>query len=134
MLLEQALDLVTNASAEELRSLTRDELIFITGGMSPEDAQTFFFEKNIKVFGGINEYVNDFFAKGTVEHMKTLPNQQRLGAIALLTKISTKQGLTQQNKQRVDAAIGQLSRNAKAAAPAARRRKTLRKRSRTNRR
>ena len=121
MLLVQALQIVKNSRAEELRSLTRDELMFIVAGMNAEESQTFFFEKNVKVFGGVNGYVDDFFAKGTIEQMKSLPKSQRVGAIALLTKMSTAARISQGNKERVDAAINLLSRNAYAAAAARKR-------------
>jgi len=121
MLLAQALQIVKNSRAEELRSLTRDELMFIVDGMNAEESQTFFFEKNVKVFGGVNGYVDDFFAKGTIEQMKLLPKSQRVGAIALLTKMSMAERISQGNKERVDAAINLLSRNAYAAAAARKR-------------
>lgn len=121
MLLAQALQIVKNSLAEELRSLTRNEFMFIVAGMGPEDIQTFMVAKNVKIFGGINPYIDDFFAKGTVDHMKLLPKSQRAGAIALLTKMSKTAGIFQGNKERVDAAINLLSRNASAAAAARKR-------------
>jgi len=121
MLLAQALQIVKNSRAEELRSLTRDELMFIVDGMNAEESQTLLFEKNVKVFGGVNGYVDDFFAKGTIEQMKLLPKSQRVGAIALLTKMSMAERISQGNKERVDAAINLLSSNAYAAAAARKR-------------
>ena len=60
MLIEEALEVVNEWTAEELRTLDHNELMFIIDGMNDEQVSRFFMEKNVKVFGGIDGYVNDF--------------------------------------------------------------------------
>lgn len=134
MKINDALKLVENSTEEELSRITRDEFMFIVAGMSPEDIQTFMFAKNIKVYGGINGYVDNFFAKGTVEQLKLLPLIHRAGGIATLKKMLTTPGISEPNKLRIDNALEQLSINPNAPARAARKRKTRKSRRSRSRR
>ena len=51
MLIEEALKIVNEMSAEELRSLNHNDYAEIMDGMTEEDIGRFFMEKNVKVFG-----------------------------------------------------------------------------------
>jgi hypothetical protein len=101
MRLADGLSIVEQASVTDLRSLTRDELQFILAGMNPEEVQTFLFAKNVKIFGGINGYINDFFRQETVGKTLQFPPIQRIGTIAVLTTMSAYPGVTKKNKERV---------------------------------
>ncbi len=78
--------------------MTRDDLIRIVGTLSQEEIKTFLFEKNIKVFGGINPYVEDFLAK-----MNTgVPKDAMVGFIAMLDTMNAYPGLSEENKLKVN--------------------------------
>lgn len=126
MRLADGLALVEQSSAKELASITRDEFMFIVAGMAPEEIQTFMFSKNIKIFGGINKYVDDFFRKGTVAAAAAMPLEQRIGILSVLQKMSEYEGINKKNKERVAKAIQTL--NPQPAAPAARLSKTRKQR------
>ena len=122
MHIDDAIDLIEQSSAKELASLTRDEFMFIVAGMSPEDIQTFMVAKNVKIFGGINPYVDDFFMKGTVEKTLQLPKEQQAGTVAVLRRLMATEGITEKNKTRIQKALKDLG------VAGGRRRKTRRNR------
>jgi hypothetical protein len=101
MQLEDAVELVEQSSAKELASLTRDEFMFIVAGMSSEEIQTFMVKKNIKIFGGINPYIDDFFMKETVKKTLQHPNELLAGTVAILKKMLVTEGINEKNKKRV---------------------------------
>ena len=118
---ERILQFVEESSVHELRSLTRHELTAISGFLSPTQFQNFMFAKNVKIFGGINGYVNDMFDKDTVERVFNMPNgNSKTSAVRglqhSLEKMLTYNDLTETNRGRVQNAILLLS---GAAAPAA---------------
>jgi hypothetical protein len=127
MRLDEAIQLIEQSSAKELASLTRDEFMFIVAGMSPEDIQNFMFAKNIKIFGGINPYIDDFFMKETVEKTLQFPKEQQAGTVAVLKKMQTIEGVSKKNKTRLEKALKDLG------AAGGRRRKTRRNRTRRQR-
>jgi hypothetical protein len=101
MRLADSLRIVEQASVTDLRSLTRDELMYILAGMNPDEVQAFLFAKNVKIFGGINGYIDDFFRQETVGKTLQFPPIQRIGTIAVLTTMSAYPGVTKKNKERV---------------------------------
>jgi small basic protein len=122
MIIADALELINELSADELRSLTRDGLMFIIDGMSPEDISRFLMEKNVKVFGSINAYVDDFLNK-------TAFVQGDIGKNILLNKMLEYPGISEENKTRIRAAINIITRTAPAAGG---RRKKTNKRKRSS--
>lgn len=128
MLIEEALELVNEMSADDLKSLERDDIMFIVDGMSQEDKGRFLMEKNVKVFGGIDGYVNDFLNK---VNLVTMNEQGKAGARALLNKMLLYPGISEPSRTRIQSALASIS---YASAPAAggkrkasRKRKTYRK-------
>jgi hypothetical protein len=108
---EDALQLIDELSVEDLRSLTKEQLMDIVSHLTPEQASDFIFAKNIKIFGGINGYVNDFFAKNTISKIKAMPNGVKVRTIAstieLLNKM-LKPELTEENRSRINNGIAEL--------------------------
>jgi len=103
MLINDALELVNQTHASNLESLTREEIMFIVQGMTPEEIETFIFEKNIKIFGSINRYIDDFFKQETV------PSGNKLGVISVLKKMLSYEGVTKKNKARIEKALKSLN-------------------------
>ena len=128
MLIEEALEVVNEWTAEELRTLDHNELMFIIDGMNDEQVARFFMEKNVKVFGGIDGYVNDFLNK---VNLVTMNEQGKAGARALLNRMLLYPGISEPSRKRIQDALASIS---YASAPAAggkrkasRKRKTYRK-------
>lgn len=99
MLIEKALELVNEMSASDLKRLTRDELMIIVDGMNEQDRGHFFMEKNIKVFGGIDGYVNDFLNKVNLHSMN---EQAKAAAIIMLNKMLLYPGISEAVKKRIE--------------------------------
>ena len=102
MRLEEALELIQNLTQEELRSLTRDQIIYIVGDMNTEERGRFFLEKNIKVFGGIDEYVRDFLEKVNINSLNA---NGKAGSRDILNKMLAYPGISEKSKQRVEGAL-----------------------------
>ena len=121
MLIEEALELLNEIDGDDLRTLTRDDLMFILDGMNEQDRGRFFMEKNVKVFGGIDGYVNDFLNK---TNLKTLNEQGKSGARVILNKMLLYPGISAESKTRVQSALASISYET---APAAGGKRTRRK-------
>ena len=126
--IEDALDLIEDFTVEQLKALTQEDLLIILQGMSAENRRRFFIEKNVKIFGGINQYVDDFLEKTNINSMNP---QGKMGARSILQAMLAYPGVTEENNKLLLEAIAKTE--PKGAAPAAggnRRRKTLRNRRR----
>jgi hypothetical protein len=117
--LQDALDIVEDTDVELLRQLPIEVIQQISQLLTPDEYKEFLFAKNVKIFGGINEYANDIFDKGTIEKVKNKPAKVGLALAAILTKILSEPGLTDNNKRRVSQAIRELNQTPTASAPAA---------------
>ena len=126
--LQDALDIVEDTDIELLRQLPIEVLQQISQLLTPDEYKEFLFAKNVKMFGGINEYANDIFDKGTIEKVKNKPTKVGLALAAILTKILSEPGLTDDNKRRVSQAIRELNQTPSASAPAAGGAKKLKRR------
>lgn len=127
---------ISESSPEEVRDEFRQgglALQFMALLQNPDNIQTILFEKNLKIFGGINEYVEDFLPQ-ILEVLPSLSLAQqettKTGARLTVSLMLSTPGLTAENRQRLqDALQGPLASHA--AAPAAgrrRRRRATRKR------
>jgi len=118
MLLTEALQFVENCSVGELRGLQREELLYIINGLTGPEVSDFMFAKNIKIFGGINGYVEDFLV--SVPRIQTM-NAAKPGAMQTLNRMLTYGDLTSNNRTRINSALALLSGAAAAAAGGRRR-------------
>ena len=126
--IEDALELIEDFTVEQLKALTQEDLLIILQGMSAENRRRFFIEKNVKIFGGINQYVDDFLDKTNINSMNP---QGKMGARSILQAMLAYPGVTEENNKLLLEAIAKTE--PKGAAPAAggnRKRKTLRNRRR----
>ncbi len=106
MKLADALALIANHTPEELRRIPPRDLFAIVEGMTSEEVYTFMFEKNIKVFGGINPWVDDFFEKDTVGRAINTGRRQAVrGTIAMLQRMQSYNHLSEENHARISDAI-----------------------------
>jgi len=120
----------------------------------PEEFADYIIAKNIKISGGINQYINNFFAESPaygmdpIDYALSLPfGERRAGIIEsttiVLSKMLIQPDINAENRARIEAAIDRLNPpNPGAAAPAAggarrraqRRRRSIRRRRSTRRR
>jgi len=139
MRLDIALTFIDRASAARLGSLTKDEIQFIADGMTPDEVGTFLFAKNVKIFGGINGYANDFFAKGTLERIAAMPagpdkEDTKRALREMLERMLTYADLSAENRSRITGAIAGVLGAAAAAAGGSRHRRKATRRRQTRRR
>jgi hypothetical protein len=71
------------------------------------------FAKNIKIYGGIDIYINDFFAKGSVQTINTMePGPAKdasiFGALITLRKMNEYE-ITAENRERIKNALNILN-------------------------
>jgi hypothetical protein len=122
MHLEEALKLINELSPQEVKSLSNHDIMFIVQGMNGEEVGKFFIEKNVRAFGGIDGYVDDFLKKVNIREMNIV---KKTGARAILNKMLAYPGISDASKTRIREA---LTESAYETAPAAGgKRKTKRK-------
>jgi hypothetical protein len=106
MLLEEALEIVNDWTAEELKTLNKNDYAMIMDGMTQDEIGRFFMEKNVKVFGGIDGYVNDFLNKVNLQAMN---EQGKGGARILLNKMLLYPGISEGSRKRIQAALASIN-------------------------
>ena len=120
--LDIALNIINILSQEELLNLGNEELRYIVRNLNGEEISEFIFAKNIKIFGGINKYVENFFSSNTINKIKAMPAGEmkittKNGAIKAMNKMLRYDELTPENRNTINMAILQL--NNEGSAPAA---------------
>jgi hypothetical protein len=108
MTLATALDFIHSSTIKQLRELSRERLVELMSGLTPAEIETFMFEKNINIFGGINGYANDMFKQKVVEKVLQFPVQQRLGLVSIFRHMLTYENLTKTNEKRITKALTKL--------------------------
>lgn len=96
---------VETHSPEEMNSITKEELQSLSVLLSPDQFTSFLILKNIKRFGGIDEYMNDFFLKDTVEG--TLRRRLPIEGVQRILK-SVLHMVNQENANRVTASLERI--------------------------
>lgn len=119
--MNQALEFVRTSTPEQLRSLNSNSLMAIAMTLTPEERGEFLFAKNLKIFGGINNYINDVFNKQTIERIHQMPsgqqkNNAKEGVRHLFNKMLTYPDVTQFNINRINKALSTVLISAAAAA------------------
>ena len=104
---QELIELVDDLSVQELRAMTPDVLRSLMSEIQfPVNIQAFLFAKNIKILGGINEYIDDF-----LPHMDRLvanPAMNRMGAISILRRMLHHPDISEHYRGRVHAALDRL--------------------------
>lgn len=134
--LRKFLEALESSSVEDLRRIRHADLLRVSEILSEREFSDFMFAKNIKVFGGINNYVDDFFHKNTISKILAMSDglgksSYIKGCLITLNKMLKHDDLTHTNRTKITNAISQLSHNSLAgSAPAAggRRKKSKSKR------
>jgi len=134
---ELILAFIESRSTEELRLLPRELWVDLLSRIpDQQDRQRILFAKNIKLYGGINEYINDFFDKDTVNRiiaMEAGPGRSAAveGAKFTLERMATHEETSEENKARALAGKAQLDNlvGGRRRRRASRRRTTRKKRS-----
>ena len=95
---------ISTHSSEEMVLLGRQELQIISKLLSPSAFTYFLILKNIKRFGGINEYMNDFFLHDTVNGTlkQNLPID---GVKCILQTVQTIPEINLENQNRIKRAL-----------------------------
>lgn len=96
--MEEARKYIAERTPQQLSQMTRDDIIRIAGTLTKDEFKTFLFEKNVKLFGGINPYVEDFLAKINTG----VPKDAMVGFIAMLNTMDAYPGLSEENKVKVN--------------------------------
>lgn len=118
--LQQLLGFVESATNEELREISQPEILLqLTSGLTPDERSQFLLAKNVKTFGGINPYVEDFLGK-TLSAIASMPDgpmkdNVKQGQKGMVEKLLAYDGLTPENKSKLQ----QVFTGAFGAAPAA---------------
>ena len=135
-------ELATDETVRFVVLLARDRLIELG---RPEEFADYVVAKNIKISGGINEYINHFFSEspaygmGPIDYALSLPIDDRRAAIInsttiILRKMLAQPGLTAENRARIEAAINRMNPPMAAAAAGGARRSRRSRGSRGSRR
>ena len=98
MHIDEAITLINNTSADKLKALTSSDLMGIIQGMNKDDIGRFLFEKNVKIFGGIDGYVTDFLAK---TKLTSMTSAGKSGAKIILEKMLSYPGISDASKKHV---------------------------------
>jgi hypothetical protein len=86
----------------------------------PEEFADYIIAKNIKISGGLNQYINNFFSESPapgmdpIDYALSLPfGERRAGiiqsTIIVLSKMLIQPGLTAENRARIEASINRLN-------------------------
>jgi len=105
MLIEEALQIIEQWTPEELRNLNRDDINNIIAGMNGEEMAQFFIEKNIKVFGSVTAYIDNFLQNPDIRSMDTSAN---LNALNMLRRIYQHPSATLEDRAVIQEAINGL--------------------------
>lgn len=96
----------------EIRSLSRDEAAVLNDpvtlkqlvqGMSADQISEFLLTKNIAVFGGVNEYVQDFVKNIRAAKLTAV---QKVGQRTLAERLLKQEGLTEVNRTELQSLLG----------------------------
>jgi hypothetical protein len=96
---------VENHSSEEM-NISKEELQSLSVLLSPDQFTAFLILKNVKRFGGIDEYMNDFFLKDTVEG--TLRQRLPIVGVKLILQIVSNMPVNQENADRIKSSLERI--------------------------
>lgn len=122
---------VSESSVEDVRNAFRPggEALEFALLLRPENYTQIMFEKNLKIFGDVNGYLDDYLPI-VLHHVQTLPFPQKeafkKSARVILDKMLNADGLSQQSRQRIEDALNGPLRS-ETTAPAAGKRRRRRK-------
>jgi hypothetical protein len=117
--------------ADLLASFTDADLIAITSNMTPKQKRRFFIEKNIKILGGINAYIDDI-ADNT--NINLLTSREIIGLVKLLLEVMKYPNISDANKLEIKLMINEALVRKTETAPAAGGKRRRRQTRRTRRR
>ena len=135
-------ELATDETVRFVVLVARDRLIELG---RPEEFADYVVAKNIKISGGINEYINHFFNEspaygmGPIDYALSLPIGDRRVAIInsttiILRKMLTQPDISAENRARIEVAINRMNPPMAAAAAGGSRRSRRSRRRRSTRR
>jgi hypothetical protein len=85
--------LLETISIDELKNMTKEDLKKVMEQLSAVEFSNFVYMKNIKMFGGINNYIDNFFESETIKKISNLQyhsfqqDSAIHGAIVILQKM-----------------------------------------------
>ena len=89
----------------------RGFLMSVRMGLTQEHFETVIFAKNVKLFDGINGYVDDFLAK-VLPRLRSMSAAEKAmtkpGAISTLNRMKTYAGIDEAHKAQVEAALSEI--------------------------
>jgi len=128
--LEELLEGIRTTSPDNLRVLRGEDFTLLTEGLEPEEIAEFMFAKNLRIFGGINQYIDNFLGTGSIERAKGMRNGNSkirtiIGMNELMERMKAHPDITEENRARLVSALSELNNSS---APAAGGRKSRKKR------
>jgi hypothetical protein len=96
---------VETHSSEEM-NMSKEELQSLSVLLSPDQFTAFLILKNVKRFGGIDEYMNDFFLKDTVEG--TLRQRLPIVGVERILQIVSNMPVNQVNADRIKSSLARI--------------------------
>ena len=109
--MENLLEFIESASPQEVAGeFTPEAIQYIANRVTPSQLIEILFAKNCKIFGGINGYINDVFAKNTVQKIQAMPegiHREKTASAFLvyLWKMELQNETSAENHERLEEAI-----------------------------
>ena len=94
------------------REFPKEIIVHINAMLTPEDFKTFLFAKNVKLFGGIDLYADDFLRQ-VLPRMRAMPAgpekaMTKSGMLEMLNRMRKYGGISADRKARVEEAISEI--------------------------
>lgn len=111
--LNMLLTMIERLPADKVFELFADRgfLMTVRSGLTDEHFQTVMFAKNVKLFDGINGYVDDFLAK-VLPRLRAMSAAERAitkpGAISILNRMKAYAGIDEAHKAQVEEALSEI--------------------------
>jgi hypothetical protein len=100
--------LIEVGTKEELLSLSRNTIKYISKMLSPENFTKFLVAKNVKIYNNdINNYIDDFFNKNTI-NIIIQNNLVSEGVINILLQMNQYPRITNKNKNLINQGLKDL--------------------------
>lgn len=106
--LYEALNFMDTLKKSELINLSREDLAFIVKDMDYDDSITFVYLRNVKILGGVNEYITDY-----LKYFESRANNifKNSGQRKLLDIMVNDPKISEENKRKVEEAIIRVDKN-----------------------
>jgi hypothetical protein len=106
--LYEAINFMDTLTKSELINLSREDVAFIVKDMDYDDSITFVYLRNVKILGGVNEYITDYLKYFESRATNIFKNS---GQMKLLDIMVNDPKISEENKRKVEEAIIRVDTN-----------------------